>query len=51
MKGKCNFEIFIIAFTIYFKGIVLKLCILLYTLEIMAICHNINFNKIYALLA
>ena len=29
----------------YVKGIVLKLCILVYTLEIKAICRYINFDK------
>ena len=37
------------SFTRYLYGILFKLFILVYNIEITSICGNLNFNKMYAL--
>ena len=51
MKDKGNFEVIFSVFIMSCMGILMKLCILLYTLEIMAIYFNLYFDKILHFLA
>ena len=48
MKGKV-FLSFNSAFKRYLNGVLLKLCILVYNLEITTIRRDFNFDKVYAL--
>ena len=49
MKGKGYFLSFVTVCTVYFLGILIKLCILVYNLKIMANCRKFFSDKIYAL--
>ena len=48
-EGLKLFSSFNSVYTRYLKGILLKLCILVYNFEIKTICCDFNFEKIYAL--